>query len=200
MKDHLRPALMSLLVLTLLTGILYPLLVTGIAQVLFPRQANGSLVHRDGKAVGSSLVGQSFEDPRYFWGRLSATGPVPYTAFNAEKGTGSSGSNLGPLNPSLRGAAEARAKALRKADPANSAAIPADLVTASGSGMDPDISPAAAAWQIPRVAKARGLSDEALRRLVAAHTRGPQLGVLGESRVNVLGLNLALDVLERGER
>ena len=196
MKNHLRPALVSLFVLTLLTGVLYPLLVTGVAQVLFPRQANGSLVRRDGKAVGSSLVGQSFDDPRYFWGRLSATSPVPYTAFNAEKGTGSSGSNLGPLNPALRSAAEARVAALRAADPRNAAPIPADLVTASGSGLDPDISPAAAAWQLPRVAKVRGLSEDALRRLVAAHTVGPQFSILGESRVNVLRLNLALDTLE----
>src|SRR5262245_36752057 len=144
MRDHLRPALVALALLTLLTGVLYPLLVTGLDQPLFPRQANGSLVVREGKTIGSSLIGQSFDDPKYFWGRLSATGPVPYTAFNGDKGTGSSGSNLGPLNPALRSAAEARAKALREADPTNAAPIPVDLVTASGSGLDPDISPKAA--------------------------------------------------------
>jgi len=154
------------------------------------------VIHRGEKAVGSSLVGQSFEDPRYFWGRLSATAPVPYTAFNAEKGAGSSGSNLGPRNPALRSAAETRIQALRAADPQNAAPIPADLVTASGSGLDPHLSPAAAAWQVPRVAKARGRSEDALRRLVAAHTEGPQFGIFGESRVNVLRLNLALDASE----
>jgi K+-transporting ATPase ATPase C chain len=193
MKTHLRPALVSLVVLTILTGFVYPLLVTGVAQLLFPAKANGSVLLREGKPVGSSLIGQSFDDPRYFWGRLSATGPVPYTAFNADKGTGSSGSNLGPLNPALHDAAEARAKALRQADPGNSNPIPVDLVTASGSGLDPDISPAAAAFQAGRVARARGLAEDRVRALVAAHTRGPQFGVLGESRVNVLELNLALE-------
>ena len=193
MKTHLRPALASLVVLTVLTGFVYPLLVTGVAQLLFPAKANGSVLLRGGKSVGSSLIGQSFDDPRYFWGRLSATGPVPYTAFNADKGTGSSGSNLGPLNPALHDAAEARAKALRQADPGNSTPIPVDLVTASGSGLDPDISPAAAAFQVGRVARARGLDADRVRALVAGHTRGPQFGLLGEARVNVLELNLALE-------
>src|SRR6185295_10333587 len=146
MKNHLRPVLVSLALFTVLTGFVYPLLVTGAAQVLFPKQANGSVLERDGKPVGSALIGQEFQDPKYFWGRLSGTGPVPYTAFNADKGTGSSGSSLGPSNPALRNAAEARAKALHEADPANTAPIPVDLVTASGSGLDAEISPAAAAW------------------------------------------------------
>lgn len=200
MKTHLRPALAAMAVLTLITGFLYPLLVTGVAQLLFPRQAGGSVVERNGRPAGSSLIGQNFDDPKYFWGRLSATGPVPYTAFNGDKGTGSSGSNLGPLNPALREAAEARAKALRAADPSNRAPIPVDLVSASGSGLDPDISPAAAAWQVPRVARARGISEDSVRSLVAAHTRSPQWGLLGDARVNVLELNLALDEAPGGLR
>jgi len=200
MRTHLRPAIVALAVLTLLTGFVYPLIVTGIAQVFLPTQANGSVVERNGKPVGSSLIGQSFDDPKYFWGRLSATSPVPYTAFHAEKGTGSGGSNLGPLNPALREAAEARIKALRAADPSNLAPIPVDLVTASGSGLDPDISPAAAAYQVPRIARVRGLSEETVLGIVGRHTRGPQWGVLGESRVNVLALNLALDGIgEKGK-
>jgi K+-transporting ATPase ATPase C chain len=193
MKTHLRPALVSLTVLTLITGFLYPAVVTGLAQLLFPKQANGSLILRNGKPVGSSLIGQGFDDPKYCWGRLSATSPVPYTAFHAEKATGSSGSNLGPLNPALRSAAEARVKALREADPENPSAIPVDLVTASGSGLDPDISPEAASCQVPRIAKARHLSEEAVRKLVSEQTQPPQLGLLGSPRVNVLALNLALD-------
>lgn len=193
MKSHLRPALVTLALFTVLTGIAYPLLVTGLAQALFPDRANGSMIVREGKVLGSTLIGQSFEDPRYFWGRLSATSPAPYTAFNGEKGTGSSGSNLGPLNPALKDTAEARIKALKEADPGNSEPVPVDLVTSSGSGLDPDISPAAAEVQIPRVARARGWSAERVRALVALHTRRPDLGVLGEPRVNVLTLNLALD-------
>lgn len=200
MKTHLRPAIVSLAVLTLVTGFLYPALVTGAAQLLFPRQANGSLIVRDGKPAGSSLIGQPFDEPRYFWGRLSATAPVPYAAFNAEKATGSGGSNLGPMNSALRSAAEARIMALREADPSNASPIPVDLVTASGSGLDPDIGPAAAAWQVPRVAKARGLPEESVRALVAELTRGPQFGLLGERRVNVLELNLALDARGGGGR
>ena len=200
MKAHLRPALVSLVVLTLLTGFLYPAIVTAFAQILFPKQANGSLIVRDGKPLGSSLIGQSFDDPKYFWGRLSAIGPVPYTAFNADKGTGSSGSNLGPLNPALRTAAEARVKALKEADPGNASPIPVDLVTSSGSGLDPDISPEAAAYQVPRVARARRLPEEVVRKLVTDHARGPQLGMLGEPRVNVLALNLALDNQGGGDR
>jgi K+-transporting ATPase ATPase C chain len=191
-----RPALVALVVLTLITGVIYPLLVTGIAQVAFPFQANGSIIAgADGQPVGSALIGQQFDDPKYFWGRLSATGPVPYTAFNADTLTGSSGSNYGPLNPALQEAVQARIDALKAADPANTLAIPVDLVTASGSGLDPQISPAAAEYQVSRVAQARGLDAARLRELVAQHTEGRQLGILGEPRVNVLELNLALDAL-----
>jgi len=196
MKTHLKPALILMAALTLLTGVAYPLAVTGVAQLLFPGAANGSVLRRDGKSVGSSLIGQSFDDPRWFWGRLSATAPVPYTAYNADKGSGSGGSNLGPLNPALHDAAAARAQALRQADPGNPRPIPVDLVTASGSGLDPDISPAATDYQVERVARARGLDPARVRGLVAAHTKGPQLGFLGEARVNVLELNLALEGLK----
>ena len=197
MRSQLRPALVSLGILTLLTGLLYPLVVTGIAQVVFPWQANGSLIVQNGRPVGSALLGQPFDDPTYFWGRLSATSPAPYTAFNAEKQTGSSGSNYGPLNPALLEAVQGRIKALREADPTNTAPVPVDLVTASGSGLDPHISPAAAAYQASRVARARGLGEDALRQLVAQHTAGRTLGLLGEPRVNVLTLNLALDHLKK---
>jgi K+-transporting ATPase ATPase C chain len=183
----------SFSLLTLITGVLYPLLVTGAAQLLFPHQANGSLVLRDGRAVGSELIGQSFDDPRYFWGRLSATGAFPYNAFDAETLTGSSGSNYGPLNPALLEAAQARIDALRAADRGNAAPIPVDLVTASGSGLDPHISVAAALYQVPRVARARGLDESTVRTLVDEHTEGRQVAFLGEPRVNVLLLNLALD-------
>jgi K+-transporting ATPase ATPase C chain len=193
MQSQLRPALMSLGILTLLTGLLYPLVVTGLAQVLFPWQANGSLIMQNGQPVGSALIGQPFDDPKYFWSRLSATGPVPYTGFNADKLTGSSGSNYGPLNPALLDAVQARIKALQEADPGNTAPIPVDLVTASGSGLDPHISPAAAAYQIGRVARERGLSETAVRQLVAQYTEGRTLWLLGEPRVNVLQVNLALD-------
>ncbi|MBV8878915.1 MAG: potassium-transporting ATPase subunit KdpC [Planctomycetaceae bacterium] len=200
MKNQLRPALVSLGVLTIVTGFIYPGLVTGAAQAFFPRQANGSLIVRDGRTLGSSLIGQPFDQPRYFWGRLSATGPAPYTAFNAEKATGSGGSNLGPFNPVLLGASEARIKALREAHPTAGSPVPVDLVTASASGLDPDISPAAASYQVPRVAKARGLPEDSVRNLVLEHTRHPQFAMLGEDRVNVLELNLALDARAGGHR
>lgn len=181
------PALRMLVVLTLLTGVAYPYLVTGIAQLAFPRQANGSLIESGGKNVGSILIGQPFDDPRYFWTRPSATSPQPYNAM------ASSGSNQGPRNPALADAVKDRVKALRDADPDATAPVPVDLVTASGSGLDPEISVAAAAYQVRRVAKARGLTDEKVRALVAEHTTGRTFGVLGEPRVRVLALNLALD-------
>jgi K+-transporting ATPase ATPase C chain len=187
MRAHLRPALMILLLMTLLTGVAYPLVVTGIAQALFPAQANGSLVVKDGKPVGSRLIGQPFDDPKYFWSRPSATSPF------ADNAGSSSGSNLSPTNPDLVKAVQGRVDALRAADPGNTAPVPVDLVTASGSGLDPHISPAAALYQVPRVAKARKLDPEAVRQLVERHTEGRFLGFLGEPRVNVLTLNLALD-------
>ena len=195
MTSQLRPALVSLLLLTLLTGVAYPLLVTGLAQVVFPQQANGSLIVRDGQVVGSSLIGQSFDDPKYFWGRLSATGTVPYNSFNAENLTASSGSNYGPLNPALMEMVQGRIDALKAADPTNTQPIPVDLVTASASGLDPHISPAAALYQLDRVARARGLDPAIVKQLIDQHTQGRDLGLLGEPRVNVLELNLALDGL-----
>jgi K+-transporting ATPase ATPase C chain len=195
-RTQLRPAIVALVILTIITGIIYPLVVTGLAQVIFPFQASGSIITRpDGMLAGSALIGQQFDDPKYFWGRLSATGPVPYTAFNADTLTGSSGSNYGPLNPALKDAVQARIEALKTADPGNTAPIPVDLVTASASGLDPHISPAAAEYQVARVAKARGLDAAQVRMLVAQHTEGRQLGFLGEPRVNVLELNLALEGL-----
>jgi len=191
MFTPLLPALRMLAVLTLLTGVLYPLLVTGIAQLAFPRAANGSLVVADGKAVGSSLIGQPFDDPKYFWSRPSATSPYPYN------GAASSGSNQGPRNPALEDAVKNRIKALRDADPGNSATVPVDLVTASGSGLDPHISVAAADFQVARVAKARGVSADAVRALIGQSTEGRTLGVLGEPRVNVLALNRGLDRAQR---
>ena len=182
-----REAILMLVALTLLTGVAYPLLVTGVAQGVFAHAANGSLIERDGKVVGSELIGQPFSDPKYFWSRPSATAPMPYNA------GASSGSNLGPLNPALVDAVKARVDTLRKADPENQARVPADLVTASGSGLDFEISPAAAEYQLARVAKARGLPVDTVRRLIAEHTVGRQFGVLGEPGVNVLQLNLALD-------
>ncbi len=192
MLAQLRAALVSLGFLTLITGVAYPLLVTGIAQAAFPRQANGSLVMRDGKAVGSSLIGQSFDDPRYFWGRLSATADANGKALPYNAGA-SAGSNLGPTNPALIDEVKGRIDALKAADPGNDAPVPVDLVTSSGSGLDPDISRAAAQYQIARVAKARGLDAARVQSLVEAHTEPRQLGILGEDHVNVLGLNLALD-------
>ena len=191
MKTLLRPALTLFVLLSAITGIVYPLAVTGIAKVLFPAQAEGSLIVENGKPVGSRLIGQNFTDPKYFWGRPSATGPMPYNA------GASSGSNQGPLNPALKDAVKARIDALKASDPSQTAPIPEDLVTASGSGLDPQISPAAARWQAPRVARVRGLSEAEVSRLIDAHTEGRQLGLLGEPRVNVLALNLALDRLAK---
>jgi K+-transporting ATPase ATPase C chain len=187
MLKEIRPAVVSFLLLTLLTGIAYPLVVTGISQGLMPAQANGSLIMKDGKPVGSSLIGQAFSDPKYFWGRPSATGPV------ANNAGASSGSNLGPTNPALMDAVKGRVQALRDADPGNTKPVPVDLVTASASGLDPHISPAAAEYQLARVARVRNLDPDALRKLVTEHTEGRQFGILGEPRVNVLELNLALD-------
>jgi len=186
----LRPAIVLFVLLTLLTGIVYPLLVTVLARLLFPAEAAGSLIQRDGRAVGSSLIGQNFADPGHFWGRPSATTPQPYN------GTASNASNLGPLNPALSDAVKERIAALRAADSGNPAPIPVDLVTASGSGLDPHISVAAADYQAARVARARALPLPRVQALIAAHTAGRLLGVLGEPRVNVLELNLALDALK----
>ncbi len=184
---QIRPAIVSFILFTAITGILYPLLVTGISQTVFHKQAQGSLiVSRDGKIVGSSLIGQNFDDPKYFWGRLSATSP----AYNA---SASSGSNMGPLNPALTDAAKSRITALNAADPDNHASVPADLVTASGSGLDPHVSLAAAYYQLPRVARVRGLPQETVRTIIVQHTNGRFLGLLGEPVVNILEVNLALD-------
>jgi K+-transporting ATPase ATPase C chain len=193
MISQLKPAVIVLLIFTVLTGIVYPLVVTGIAQLVFPAQANGSLITSNGKAVGSQLIGQSFDDPKYFWGRLSATGPFPYNAFYAQTLTGSSGSNYGPTNPALIQEVQGRIQALKAADPTNTAPLPVDLVTSSGSGLDPDISVAAAYYQVHRVAIARGLTDAQVKALVDQYTKGRTFGFLGEPRVNVLELNLALD-------
>jgi len=194
---QLRPAFFMLLIFTVITGIIYPLAVTGIAQVIFPHQANGSIITtKDGKAVGSELIGQQFDDPSYFWGRISATSTFAYNAFNAEALTGSSGSNYGPLNPALIDMVQARIDALKAADPDNTLPIPVDLVTASGSGLDPHISIAAALYQVHRVATARGLDEAQVQALVDKYISGRQFGFLGEPRVNVLELNLALDRLK----
>jgi len=187
MQAILRPAIVLFAVLTLICGVLYPVAVTGIAQAAFPAAANGSLVEKDGAVVGSSLIGQQFTAPGYFWGRPSATGPMP------NNGSGSGGSNQGPLNPALQEAVKGRIVALREADPGNTAPVPVDLVSASGSGLDPEISLAAAQYQAARVARARGLSQERVNALVEQHTQLRALGLFGEPRVNVLALNLDLD-------
>jgi K+-transporting ATPase ATPase C chain len=191
MWSQLRAAIVAIIVLTVLTGVIYPLVVTGIAQLVFPHQANGSLIKENDTVVGSSLIGQSFDDdPKYFWGRLSATSPAPYD------GSASGGSNLGPTNPTLVDNVKKRLDALDKADPDNHEQVPVDLVTASGSGLDPHISPAAAEYQVRRVARLRGKSEDDLRKLIAEHTEDRTFGLLGEPRVNVLELNLALDKLK----
>ena len=187
MISQLRPALMVLLLLTLVTGVAYPLLVTGIAQAVFPAQAQGSLIVKDGHVVGSKLIGQPFDDPKYFWSRPSATSPF------ADNAGSSTGSNLSSTNPDLIKAVQGRVDTLRAADPGNTAPVPVDLVTASGSGLDPHISPAAALYQVSRVARVRKLDPRGVRQLVERHTEGRSLGFLGEPRVNVLTLNLALD-------
>jgi len=193
MKTLIRPAVMLFILLSVITGLIYPLVVTGIGQAVFPAQVAGSLIERDGKPVGSRLIGQNFTDPKYFWGRPSATGPYPYNA------AASSGSNLGPLNPALKEAVESRVRALRAADPGNTQPVPVDLVTTSASGLDPHISPAAAEYQVARVARVRGLAPEIVRNLVTQQTEDRQWGVFGEPRVNVLELNLALDGLRPGK-
>ncbi len=187
--DQLRPAFLVFILLTVVTGLVYPLIVTGIAQGVFPHQANGSLIGKPGGYAGSELVGQSFDDPQYFWGRLSATSDFPYNSGS------SSGSNLGPSNPALAENVKARVEALQKADPGNQSSIPIDLVTSSGSGLDPHISPAAALYQVSRVARIRNLPEDQVRSLVTQFTEPRQWGFLGEPRVNVLKLNLALDSL-----
>jgi K+-transporting ATPase ATPase C chain len=189
---QLRSAIVVFVALTVITGVAYPALVTLIAQTAFPHQANGSLIEKDGKPIGSALIGQTFDDPRYFWGRPSATSPVTYDAAS------SSGSNLGPTNPDQKKAVQERVEAIRKAHPEQTGPVPGDLVMASASGLDPHISPAAAEYQVTRVAKARGLSEDRVRQLVSGNTEERTLGVLGEPRVNVLRLNLALDEATKG--
>jgi K+-transporting ATPase ATPase C chain len=191
MFKQVKQALLLLVALSVLTGVVYPVAITGIAQGVFPSQANGSLIYRDGKPVASALIGQPFADPKHFWSRPSATTPMAYNAGS------SGGSNLGPMNPELVNRVRERAALLRKADPGNDAAIPIDLVTSSASGLDPHISPAAAEYQIARVAKARGIDENTLRQLVARHTEGRTFGLLGEPRVNVVELNLDLDNIQR---
>jgi K+-transporting ATPase ATPase C chain len=191
MATIIRNSLMTLLLFTILTGIIYPLAVTGMAQIVFPHQANGSIITKNGKAVGSELIGQQFDNPKYFWGRLSATAPYPYNSGS------SSGSNLSPNNPDLMKAGQARIDSLHTNDPNNQARIPVDLVTTSGSGLDPHISLAAADYQVHRVAKIRGLDETTVHGLISQHTQGRWLGLIGEPVVNVLQLNLALDELRK---
>jgi len=187
MRKQIKPAILSFVVLSVITGILYPLLVTGIARLFFRNKADGSIIYRNGRPVGSSLIGQTFNDPGYFWGRPSATSPVPYNSAS------SSGSNLGPLNPALTDAVKTRVRAYKTADPDNTYPVPVDLVTSSASGLDPHISLAGAYYQIPRVARLRGLTQDAVRAIVRKHASGRLLGLMGEPVVNVLELNLSLD-------
>ena len=194
LSQIIRPAVIFMVVMTIVTGVIYPLVITGIAQVVFHSQANGSLLYEGDKLVGSSLVGQPFDDPKYFWSRPSATGPYAYNA------AASSGSNLGPIEPNLTGAFQARIDALKQADPDNRDPVPVDLITASGSGLDPHISPAAAAYQVARVARIRGIERQKVEQLVAEHTEGRTLGLLGEPRVSVVELNLALDGIKPERR
>ncbi len=190
MKQTIRPALILFIVLTFITGIAYPLIVTYVGKLAFPIQIDGSLVEKDGKLIGSRLIGQNFSSPKYFWGRPSATAPYPYNA------VASSGSNLGPINPTLISSVQERLAAIKPKELENSGLVPIDLVTASASGLDPEISPAAAMYQVHRVATERGLRDDEIKKLVEAHIQEKQLGILGERRVNVLELNLALDALK----
>ena len=192
MRSLIRPAVVLFVFFTVVTGLLYPLVITGITQVAFADAAAGSILTRDGKPIGSRLIGQNFSDPKYFWGRPSATSPQPYG------GTASSGSNLGPLNPALIDGVKAHIQALHDADPSNAQPIPVDLVTASASGLDPEESIAAALYQVPRVARLRGLDVQAVKGLIGAHAQGRFLGVFGEPRINVLELNVALDGLAPG--
>ena len=191
MKNLIRPAISLFVVLTVTTGILYPLIVTGIAKVAFPDAASGSLIVKGGQPIGSQLIGQNFSDPKYFWGRPSATSPMPYNA------SASGGSNQGPLNPALSEAVKGRIEALKAADPGNTRTVPADLVSASASGLDPQISPAAADYQVDRVARARHLDPAVVKAMVARYTEERQWGIFGEPRINVLELNLALDTTSR---
>jgi len=190
LTSQVRPAIVALVLFTLITGVFYPLVITGIAQIAFPHQANGSIITKNGQAIGSELIGQPFDDPRYFWSRPSAASPFPYN------GAASTGSNYGSSNPIFMDAVKARVETLRAADPGNTTLIPVDLVTASGSGLDPHISVAAARYQIPRVARARGMREETVYALVETHIQKPQLGDLEEPRINVLKLNLALDKIK----
>jgi potassium-transporting ATPase KdpC subunit len=190
MKNSLRPAIVFLVAISVISGVVYPAVVTAVGKTVFSDKANGSLIEKNGKVVGSELIGQQFDDPKYFWGRLSATSPNPYNAQN------SAGSNLGPTNPALADEVKGRLAALHDADPTNNAPVPVDLVTSSGSGLDPQISPAAAAYQAMRVAKARGVSLAQVNEIIDANTEGRQFGIFGEARVNVLKMNLALDDLK----
>jgi K+-transporting ATPase ATPase C chain len=186
-RENIKPAILSFIILTIITGIIYPLFVTGIAQLFFHKQANGSLIYQNGKPIGSSLIGQPYDDPKYFWSRLSSTSQVQFNPAS------SSGSNLGPSNPALIDAVKARIKALKTVDPSNTNPIPVDLVTSSASGLDPHISLASAYYQIPRVARLRGLPQDTIKTIVRRHTKGRLLGIIGEPVVNVLEVNLELD-------